>query len=98
MIFTESDEGRWNIGASEEGDWFLKKEKFKIKYHPEHTATVVCMVASCEYESSVVSIIVQIRKIKAKYKKEEYEYAIKTILSDKILLKYFGIEELEIPF
>lgn len=98
MIFIESDEGRWNIDSSGEGDWCLKKEKFKIKYHPEHTATVVCMIASCEYEGSVVSIIVQIRNIDAEYKRDEYEYAIKTILSDKILLKYFGIEELEIPF
>jgi len=98
MIFAESDDGKWFKENVAEGQWHLNKETFEIKYHPKHKAQVECMVATCRKDDKVLGLIVQIRKISAKYKKEMYEFAIKTILSDTLLEKYFGIEELEIPF
>jgi len=98
MLFSQGDTGRWIKGCCDKGDWTLERQCFFIKYHPQHTALVTCVVGSCVYEGTTIGLMVQIREIIADYKRSTYEFAIKTILSDTLLKKHFGIQEIEIPF
>lgn len=99
MIFQdENDTHAYIKGDTKNGHWSIEKNIFVVPYHPKYSAAVECVVGVCKDLDKVLGIFVQIRSIKSRYKKEEYLYAIKIILSEMLLEKYFEIEDLEIPF
>ncbi len=81
-----------------DGDWELELGSYVIPYHPKHAAIVECMLAVCRRGSKVVGLMADIRNITAAYKKEEYDFAIRVVLWEVLLDKFFEDEDMEIPF
>ena len=81
-----------------DGDWSIEKHQFDVPYHPKNNAEVSCVVGVCRKEKKVVGIIATVRNISAPYKFEKYEYSIRLILHELVLIRFFGKDEIEIPF
>lgn len=95
MSFQESDPFRYIKG---DGDWTIEKHQFLVPYHPSNIAEIDCVVGVCRDKDIVVGIIATIQRISSSYKVEEYEYAIRVILQEILMLHFFGEDEIEIPF